>query len=456
MLQKAILIFIFSIYLWAGNCTNRIFNISPTYLASSSSILSYFAKECKINFSFSNNITQKEFQKLKLIYPIQNQNILQVFDTLFTNNGFKYDFDEISNNVRIYKISTATLNLEYPSVIRSGNSNTTISLYDSQNEEKEKSIINSGAQISTNNKFDFWESIEKEIDNIQNRPEDEFKAPKPLINKYAGLVTITGTFSQIQRVKEYIRNIQSKLNRQVLLDISILNVTFNENNRTGIDWSHLQNPLSLSANIGYNQNIKNANDGRFQTISANIDMKNILNFLHSYGDVKTVSNPKIRTLNNQPAIISIGEQLYYKRQSSIVISGDKVTTTQNEIIESTFSGILIDIVPTINAQDEVILKINPSISSLKNLSSNSQNRSKDIPPDILKKQISTVVKLKDSQKIIIGGLIDTKTNTKKTYIPILGQIPFLGTLFSYSQDIKETNELVIIITPYIDNKYEIN
>jgi general secretion pathway protein D len=448
MLQKAIFILIFQLLLLAQSCEDRSFNISSSQLAKSSSLIRYFAKECGFSITFSNTITQKEFQKIKLSYPLQNKSLKEVFDNILSSNGFEYIYNQ--NNLNISKISTATLSLEYPSVIRNGNSTTTISLYDSNPQEnKSKSNINSGAQIKTNNKFDFWASILSEIDTIQNRPEDDFHAPMPLINKYAGLVTITGTKSQISRVKDYIQNIKQKLSRQVLLDISILNVTFSENNSTGIDWSYLQNPLSLSANIGYNKNIASSNGGSFQKLSANFDMKNILNFLNTYGDVKTVSNPKIRTLHNQSALISIGEQLYYKRQSSTIINADKVTTTQNEIIESTFSGILIDIVPTITEDNGVILKINPSISSLKDERLNA-NRSKDIPPDIIKKQISTVVKLKNREKIIIGGLIDTKNKQKKSYIPILGQIPLLGSLFSYTQNIKETNELVIIITPYMD------
>ena len=446
MTQKIIFVFLFQSLIFAQNCSSRLFDISSSELAKPSSLVRYFARTCEFSVVFSNKATQKEFQKIKLTYPIQKKSLNQIFDLLLISNGFSYNYNLDNGVLNISKISTATLHLEYPSIIRDGNSKTSISLYDTDTQEN--SNINSGAQITTNNKFDFWASISNEIDKIQNRPEDDFVSPKPLINRYAGLVTITGTHHQISRVKNYIQSIKEKLSRQVLLDISILNVTFSENNSTGIDWSSLQHPLSLNANIGYNKNIQNINNGNYQKISANFDMKNILNFLHSYGDVKTVSNPKIRALHNQSALISIGEQLYYKRHSSTTINADKVTTTQNEIIESTFSGILIDIVPTITQDDEVILKINPSISSIRD---DSTNRSKDIPPDIIKKQISTVVKLKNREKIIIGGLIDTKNNQEKTYIPILGQIPLLGSLFSYTKNIKETNELVIIITPYMDN-----
>ena len=94
-------------------------------------------------------------------------------------------------------------------------------------------------------------------------------------------------------------------------------------------------------------------------------LKNILNFLNTQGNVSSMSNPKITTMNNQPAIFSSGEQLYYKiLQSVSQVSSGGSATGQNEVVRSVFAGVLLDITPEITDNDEIILKINPSISSI--------------------------------------------------------------------------------------------
>jgi general secretion pathway protein D len=428
------------VQIYALSCENRTFTIQSTKQANPQSILRYLSNECRFTTVFSNRATKDKFNNLQIEFPIQEMSIFQVLDVLLLSNNFSYTLN--NHLLQIKGIYTQTFTLDYPLIVRLGNSSTTVTLAGSSSND---TVTSSGAQITTNNKFDFWEIMEDEIHALLNRPEDQFEAPRPLINKHAGLITVSGSNNQIKRVEHYLQSLQERLHKQVLLDISIFNVTLSDQNRTGIDWTNIERFSNFNIELGYNKNIAGNSDGVYKTVSANTDIKSLLGFLNTQGSVDTVSNPKIRTLNNQPALISVGEQLYYKRVSSTIINSDKVTTSNNEIIESTFSGILIDIVPTLTHNNEIILKINPSISSLKDpLSLN-----KELPPDINKKQLSTVVKLNNQEKIVIGGLISTNFSNKSVSIPLLGDIPLLGTLFSYNERVKETKELVIVITPYI-------
>jgi general secretion pathway protein D len=157
------------------------------------------------------------------------------------------------------------------------------------------------------------------------------------------------------------------------------------------------------------------------------------------------------TLNNQPAVFSSGDQLYYKLSSSSRQTGANAATEtfNNEVVKSVFAGILLDITPEITDDDEIILKINPSISSVKSRVKTDESGVRRLPPDLMKKQISSVVKLKDGEKVILGGLINTKKGEEVTKVPILGNIPLLGYAFQQKKVSEIREELIVIITPHI-------
>ena len=75
-----------------------------------------------------------------------------------------------------------------------------------------------------------------------------------------------------------------------------------------------------------------------------------------------------------------------------------------------------------------------------------------MPPDLNRRQLSSVVTVKDGNRIILGGLINTKNITRSNKVPLLGDIPLISSLFKYEEKTKETQELVIIIKPHIIHK----
>jgi general secretion pathway protein D len=96
----------------------------------------------------------------------------------------------------------------------------------------------------------------------------------------------------------------------------------------------------------------------------------------------------------------------------------------------------------------ITLKINPSISdTIETVSSEVGTRT--IPPDLVRRQIASVIKVKDGQHAILGGLIFSKTGFKTNKLPLLGDLPFLEYIFKREEKINTVEELVLIITPHI-------
>jgi len=121
---------------------------------------------------------------------------------------------------------------------------------------------------------------------------------------------------------------------------------------------------------------------------------------------------------------------------------------QGELVDSVFAGILLDITPEVDANGMITLKINPSISETVDAVSNNAG-TRTIPPDLIRRQIASVVKVKDGEHAILGGLITSKTGYTVNKVPLLGDIPLLEYAFKREEKIETVEELVLIITPHI-------
>ncbi len=454
----------------AKSCDMRSFNIKIAEKVSTNEILNQLSNEC--GFSV---ITKDSFAKEKLdekLYGINIKNMAlgEIFDTLVSSKGLNYDYDK--NLLKISGLQTKTFKIDYVTTERTGESNTDVSLTgDSSGDEGASSSgsgssLSTGATIRSTDKFNFWETMQKELNDILNAPTDKFKAPAPIVNKEAGLVTVSGTASQMSRIETYINSLMTRLHKQVMIDVKILSVNLDSSKQTGINWGELYKLQNMK--VGYESvntdNVDTYTEGTITDIIKNgvyhanllrltgsTSVTDLVKFLKSQGDVTSISNPKVVTLSNQPAVFSSGDQLYYKLSSSSRQSGANAATEtyNNEVVKSVFAGILLDITPEITDDGEVILKINPSISSVKSEVKADDSGVRRLPPDLMKKQISSVVKLKDGEKIVLGGLISSREGKGSYKVPILGNIPLLGYAFKQDTTTEIREELVIIITPHI-------
>jgi len=458
----------------AQSCKYRVFNIQVSEEITTYDLLTQLSDECDFSIVTKDSIANKTLKEKIFGINVKNMTIEEIFNLLLFDKGLEYEYK--NGILKIYAIFTKTFQIDYVSTKRMGKSNTDITLTgDSGNGGGSSSggssggsnsgKSSSGMSITSNETFDFWKKMDKEIGSILNTPQDDFKAPVPIINKEGGLITVTGTKKQLNRISKYIDKLMNRLHKQVMIDVKILSVTLNNSRTIGIDWNQLYKMQNFKASFGLlnTNNLSKltgdeisefgdsfpATHPTFFKLTGTASLAELIKFLKQQGDVTSISNPKVVTLNNQPALFSSGEQLYYKRLESTTTSSTSTTTAQNEIIESIFAGILLDITPEITDDNRIILKINPSISSIKDTQIKNSSDVRTIPPDLLKKQISSVVKVKDGERVILGGLIDTKYGNDVSKVPLLGDIPIIGTLFKKDQRIKTRNELVIIITPHI-------
>lgn len=453
----------------AKSCDMRTFNIKVADKVSTNEILNQLSSECGFSVVEKDAFAKQKMDEELYGVNIKKMTLDEIFDTLVKSKGLGYSYH--NKLLSISGIRTKTFKIDYVSTDRQGSSSTDISLTGdtgtteaSTGGSGKASTLSTGAKISSTDKFSFWASIEKELNAILNSPEDKFKAPAPIINKEAGLVTVSGTPSQIARVSRYMNSMMNRLHKQVMIDVKILSVTLNNQQKTGVNWGEIYKLQNVK--VGYDsihaKDVDTFTDGKINTAAKNgiwhsnllrfsgdTSIADIIQFLNTQGKVSSISNPKVVTLNNQPAVFSSGDQLYYKLSSSSRQTGTGAATEvySGEIVKSVFAGVLLDITPQITDDGEIILKINPSISSAKSdVKSDGVRR---LPPDLTKQQISAVVKLHDGEKAVLGGLIKTVKQKGVYKVPVLGNIPVLGYAFRQDTTTEKREELVIIVTPHI-------
>ncbi len=482
-----------------ADCSYELFSISSTRETKIIDLIEQLSDQCEFSIVITDPNAQKFLNKTLNKTHIKNLTLDEVLHIILTENNLAYKLQD--NILKISYLKTKTFEIDYTTSERKGTGSTDITL-SSQNSNAYNTGIGgangsststetgdmtsgysqgigggvdtqSGVKIESTDEVKFWDNLDKEIKGILNRPEDIYKAEDPIINKDAGLITVTATQKQLDRVKKYLDKLQKKMHAQVLIDVQIMAVTLDKGKTTGIDWSQLYKLQNIQLSV-HRLNSKNVSkfegdsitEGVYHgfhdvqqlvSIKAGGSLKEVIKFLQTQGDLVAISNPKVLTLNNQPALITVGTEYFYKIQQSTNQQGSTggvVATTQNDAIQSVFAGVLLDITPEIADDGSITLKINPSLSETRQNLNKTDAGERTMPPDLDRRQLSSVVTVKDGSRIILGGLINTKMTTDTNKVPLLGDIPGINYLFKYESKVKRTQELVIIIQPHIIHKDE--
>jgi len=475
-----------------GDCSYELFSISSTKDTKIIEFIEQLSDECQFSIIVTDPHAE-EFLNTKLNKThLKNLTIDEVLTIVLNENNLSYTLE--NNVLKISYLTTKVFSIDYVLSQRKGTGSTDITLSSQSNSQtggssstgasqqsassssgtkgKGTSGAQSGIKIESSDEVKFWEELDLEFQNVLNRPQDTYIAPTPIINKNAGLITITATTKQMKRFEDYLKKLQDKVQLQVLIDVQLLSVTLSDSKTTGIDWKQiyaLQN-VELSVHKLQNKNVSvweegengvnitetqiaaDAINGAASLVSfkAGGTLNEVIKFLQTQGDVTAISNPKVLTLNNQPALITAGTEYFYKLTSTETLAtGTTGTQGTNENVQSVFAGVLLSITPEISEDNTITLIVNPSLSETNVDISQQSNTGRDMPPDLNRRQLSSVVTVKDGNRIILGGLINTKNTQESSKVPLLGDIPVINYLFKYDEKVKVVQELVIIIEPHI-------
>lgn len=412
---------------------------------------------CAFSIVLKDDLARTKIANATKNINIKQMNLAEIFNLLIKENNLHHDFN--GKILRISTLKTQTFKLGYITSVREGQSVTKASV-DARSKQSdytntEESTLDDN-MIKSLERFDFWQNIEKELLTLLNTQNEPFESKGIIVNANTGLITISGTPSQLLRASSYINDLQNRLKKQVAINVSIIAVSLDTSHSSGINWQNFSVDFNSQNANGTNSLIsfQNTNEGNafVKNLGFNVglNLDSVMNFLSQNGKTKVLSSPKLVALNNQQAIISVGDTINYqvKESSKSTDSGTTVSEIYNNY--SIFIGILLNILPEISDDDKIMLRISPSLSNFKYPQDNRrQSEPRVIAPDTIQKKLSTVVQMENNQTLVLGGLISRNESSDESSVDMLSKIPLLGALFRANSDTQNTTEIVFIITPLI-------
>ena len=350
------------------------------------------------------------------------------------------------------------------------------------------------SRVQTNSNTNFWDDMRTALSTIVTG-----EGRSVVVNSISGVVVIRAFPSELRSVEHYLKATQVMVERQVMIEAKILEVSLNQQYQTGINWSSFNgsnNRLSVGAVqpgsilralpggalTGIPSNAVNADNrvdeiftssgtfaaGRAGLVAASALGKGffglafqaanfaaLLNFLETQGTVSVLSSPRIATLNNQKALLKVGtDELFVTNVTSTTTTSAAggSTATPSLTLQPYFSGISLDVTPQIDDDGQIILHVHPAVSTV-------QEKNKVIDLGTMGSftlplasssvnETDSIVRVQDGNIVAIGGLMTQGQSSDRSGLP--------GTLNSQAGNLvgqrgtsMTKRELVILLKPTV-------
>ncbi|EGT3626868.1 pilus (MSHA type) biogenesis protein MshL [Shewanella putrefaciens] len=314
-----------------------------------------------------------------------------------------------------------------------------------------------GTFIRSRTKTDFWGELKETLTAIIG---DTGNGRQVVVTPQAGLVTIRAFPSELRQVRTFLNSAESHLQRQVILEAKILEVTLSDGYQQGIQWDnvlgHVGNTnvnFGTSKGPGLNDKITSAIGGVTSLSIKGSDFTTMINLLDTQGDVDVLSSPRVTASNNQKAVIKVGTDEYFVTDvSSTTVAGTTPVTTPQVELTPFFSGIALDVTPQIDNDGNVLLHVHPSVIDVKEQTKDIKVSDASLELPLAQSEIresDTVIRAASGDVVIIGGLMKSENIEVVSQVPLLGDIPFLGELFKNRSKQNKKTELIILLKPTV-------
>ncbi|MDO8946928.1 MAG: pilus (MSHA type) biogenesis protein MshL [Desulfocapsaceae bacterium] len=345
------------------------------------------------------------------------------------------------------------------------------------------------------------ESIPTSTLELNHKPLDNF-----IIDRHIGLITVTATRPLLAKIDAYFTSLKKEIYKQVSIEAKIIEVQLLDSSSIGINWNSVLKNFDISGAVEFgaqtitktivdpltgiasvipiqglnqvgqvfpyvfaNENANGTwNDGtnhgstydptrlvsNVRINTANFDV--FLNALKTQGNTKILSNPKISVLNGQPAMISVGRNVTYLKEVKSTTDANTGNVNYTVTPATILSGVGLGLTATILDNNEIIMNLVPVTSELIEgteraviVAGQGETAVTMGLPVVNIREMSTTVRVKDGEMLVIGGLISDMNQDEGNFAPVLGDIPLLKYLFGYETKVKNKRELIILLKPRI-------
>jgi type II secretory pathway component GspD/PulD (secretin) len=418
-------------------------------------ILKVFSIQAGMNF-----IASESVQDRKITLYLDKVPLSQAMDKIFSANNLSYELDSDANIFVVKewgKMETETVTKVFYL------KNATVST-SSLKEELSKSLAIAGGTStatasttsSTQSKFK-----QEEEGGITSAVKKLLSSVGSVIEDFrTNSIIVTDTPMKMKVISQVVAALDVAV-PQIMLEVEMLDVSKNAVDLVGFKFGDTPFTAIITgatATMGFPygawDKILDPNKGTLSINPSGSTYQMQLDFMRTQTDTKFLARPKLLTLNNETAEIAITKDEIVGREDTVTITSSGTTTTSvfkrstDLVLTSEGTGIFLRVTPQANLEtNEITMVVNPksSVTSISALSVIGNQQA-----DVEVRSTKSIIKVKDGETVILGGLIHQDKNIVVKRLPILGDIPFLGVFFRHkNQTLGKERELLVFITPRI-------
>jgi len=320
---------------------------------------------------------------------------------------------------------------------------------------------NGSISIEHADEIRFWSELEEQLAQLLS------ESGRMVVNRLSGTVQISDQHAYVRAAGEYIDHINRAIHRQVDIEVRILEVVLDDSSALGVNWSRVTDALDTGINFDFSADgIVESPAGGVTPLSpvlgvngfhlkdnGNIRLGAVIEALEQQGDVEIVSQPHVRTLNNQTSLIKVGtDRTFFRREQTTDSTSAGSITTAEDVPQVVTEGVVLSITPQIGEHGWVMMDVSPVVTRVSSVSvvEGPGGQIQSSAPNLDVAQVSSLIRAKSGETVVIGGLIQTQDSVTKRGIPGLTRLGPVGRAFGGGQyENRVRKELIMVLTPTV-------
>jgi general secretion pathway protein D len=293
----------------------------------------------------------------------------------------------------------------------------------------------------------------------RSAPDSRDEAAAVIAHPETGILAVRATARQHERVREFLDRVLDSARRQVMIEATLVEVQLSNAYQQGIDWSRIAGSAGFGASLS---GPVAAAPGLFALNYRNDSFAGMVRLLDTFGTTKVLSSPKLSVMNNQPAVLKVVDNsVYFTIKADTAQNQTTTVTTYTTTLNQVPVGFVMSVTPQISETDTVLLNVRPSVSriigtvrdpnpALRKSAANAfaEDIVSEIPV-IRTREMESLLRVRDGDVAVMGGLMEDSLHNKDATVPGLGQLPFVGEAFTQRNDSATKSELVVFLRPTI-------
>jgi general secretion pathway protein D len=278
-----------------------------------------------------------------------------------------------------------------------------------------------------------------------NSPLDLLRQVTIVANDQTNQLLISGPAQTFPVIEELLRT-DTGLDRrlpQVFIEVLIADITLDKETKFGIEWNAISGTSVFGTNFGLNTPTTDSTGFKYSIVSKNLQAT--LRALRTTDNIKIISTPHVMVTDNSPALVTIGESIPYAGSTTITNGIAQTSTSFQDV------AITLNVTPHISPGNHILMDIDQQVNSLIQFITVAPGQT---APETTSRRAGTTVIVQNNQTVVLGGIISNNRQRNVQKIPVLGDLPLLGSLFRSTDNHDTRTELVVFLTPHIVRENE--